>query len=218
VGLLMDRAALRIALQQPGFWRGRVLVVCAGMGPETDLVRGAGACSVVALDVSLQGLIGLRQRGSSCHLVVGDASRLPFRDGAFDAALVRQGLHHLPDPPAGVRELWRVTRRGFAFCEAQDSPVTRLAVALGVSTDEEEAGNIVYRFSRRRLRELFHELGVRHYRIYTLFASANMLLEQHVYRRLDRFPGLAVIVPLHRALNAVLGRWGNALVALVLKA
>jgi ubiquinone/menaquinone biosynthesis C-methylase UbiE len=42
----------------------------------------------------------------------GDAARLPFADGSFDLVFTRYMLLHVPDPPAGVREMLRVTRPG----------------------------------------------------------------------------------------------------------
>jgi SAM-dependent methyltransferase len=41
---------------------------------------------------------------------IGD--RLPFEDASFDAIFARQVLHHLPDLPAGMRELARLLRPG----------------------------------------------------------------------------------------------------------
>ncbi len=40
------------------------------------------------------------------------AEALPFPDGAFDAALAQLVVNFMTDPPAGVRELRRVTRAG----------------------------------------------------------------------------------------------------------
>jgi SAM-dependent methyltransferase len=44
--------------------------------------------------------------------VAGDAHRLPFEAGTFDAARTERTLQHLADPTAAVRELVRVTRAG----------------------------------------------------------------------------------------------------------
>ena len=43
--------------------------------------------------------------------VVGVAERLPFVDGAFDAAMALHTVHHWSDPAAGLAELRRVARR-----------------------------------------------------------------------------------------------------------
>lgn len=57
-----------------------------------------------------------RQRGESLvmdrPLVIADASRLPFRDHAFDFSRSSHLLEHLDDPEGHMRELERVSRRG----------------------------------------------------------------------------------------------------------
>jgi ubiquinone/menaquinone biosynthesis C-methylase UbiE len=42
----------------------------------------------------------------------GDASRLPFPSASFDLVFTRYMLLHVPDPPAVIREMLRVTRPG----------------------------------------------------------------------------------------------------------
>jgi len=77
---------------------------------------GAGAGSyepdgrrVYALEPSLR---MIRQRSApQTPVVQGVAERLPFRDGAFDAALAVLTVHHWPDLRAGLGELVRVARR-----------------------------------------------------------------------------------------------------------
>jgi ubiquinone/menaquinone biosynthesis C-methylase UbiE len=47
--------------------------------------------------------------------VVGDAARLPFEDGCFDAVTMAFMLFHLPEPSAGLAEVGRVLRPGGAL-------------------------------------------------------------------------------------------------------
>jgi SAM-dependent methyltransferase len=83
---------------------------------DTVLNVGAGAGSyepvnrrVVAVEPSLS---MIRQRGpGSAPVVQAGATHLPFRDGAFDAALAVLTLHHWPDRARGLAELARVARR-----------------------------------------------------------------------------------------------------------
>jgi SAM-dependent methyltransferase len=43
---------------------------------------------------------------------VGDATALPFADGAFDRVVTRYSFHHLPDPAVALGEMRRVCRPG----------------------------------------------------------------------------------------------------------
>ena len=49
-------------------------------------------------------------------LYVGDAQRLPYRDGVLDAVFGFGVLHHLPDWRGGVREIARVLKPGGIYC------------------------------------------------------------------------------------------------------
>ena len=75
------------------------------VGAGTGSYEPAGA---VALEPSPT-MIAQRTTSNPCARGVADA--LPFRDGAFDAALAVMTVHHWPDRIAGLRELQRVARR-----------------------------------------------------------------------------------------------------------
>ena len=82
---------------------------------ETLVNVGAGAGSyepsdrqVVAVEPSLT-MIRQRRPGIA-PVVQASAVDLPFRDGAFAAALAVLTVHHWPDRPRGLRELARVAR------------------------------------------------------------------------------------------------------------
>ncbi|HJR00264.1 MAG TPA: class I SAM-dependent methyltransferase [Methylomirabilota bacterium] len=86
------------------------------LGLATSVVNvGAGAGSyepadrrVVAVEISRE---MIRQRSAGAAPVVqASATALPFRAGAFDAALAVLTVHHWPDRPAGLAELRRVAR------------------------------------------------------------------------------------------------------------
>lgn len=79
-----------------------VLVIGAGEGGEgISVLRGAG-CHLVETDVAPGGRVR----------VVADAHALPFRDRAFDAAVVQAVLEHVTDPPACAGEIHRVLKAG----------------------------------------------------------------------------------------------------------
>ncbi len=93
-----------------------VLDLAAGTAVSTVELTRSGA-AVVACDFSL-GM--LREgRGRGVPLVAGDALRLPFSDGAFDAVTISFGLRNVVDTEAALVELARVTRSGgrMVICE-----------------------------------------------------------------------------------------------------
>src|SRR6185369_12472745 len=57
--------------------------------------------------------------GRDVPKVAGDATRLPFADGVFDAVTISFGLRNVVDHAAGLREMARVTRPGgrLVVCE-----------------------------------------------------------------------------------------------------
>jgi demethylmenaquinone methyltransferase/2-methoxy-6-polyprenyl-1,4-benzoquinol methylase len=112
------RRRTRQCLQlQPG---ERVLDLAAGTGVSTVELSRSGALAV-ACDFSL-GMLragrGVRTR-RRVPFVAGDALHLPFRDGAFDAAVISFGLRNVVDVPRALAELARVVRPGgrLVVCE-----------------------------------------------------------------------------------------------------
>ena len=70
----------------------------ARRGPRGGAVRALrGAC---------------RARVPGAEVVVAPAERLPFAAATFDVTLAQLVVNFLADPPAGVREMARVTRPG----------------------------------------------------------------------------------------------------------
>jgi demethylmenaquinone methyltransferase/2-methoxy-6-polyprenyl-1,4-benzoquinol methylase len=60
-----------------------------------------------------------RRREPGLRFVAGDALRLPFADGSFDAATISFGLRNTADPHAALAEMRRVVRPGgrLVVCE-----------------------------------------------------------------------------------------------------
>jgi demethylmenaquinone methyltransferase / 2-methoxy-6-polyprenyl-1,4-benzoquinol methylase len=104
------RSALRIG---PG---DKVLDLAAGTAVSTVELATSGAWCVAA-DFS----VGMLAAGAARPVpkVAGDATRLPFADGVFDAVTISFGLRNVVDHVAGLREMARVTRSGgrLVVCE-----------------------------------------------------------------------------------------------------
>ncbi len=112
----MWRRAVTAAVgAQPG---ERVLDLAAGTGTSSEPFAAAGA-TVVPCDFSLGMLRVGKGRVPDLAFTAGDALRLPFADGVFDAVTISFGLRNVADPAAGVAEMLRVTRPGgrLVVCE-----------------------------------------------------------------------------------------------------
>lgn len=114
------RRAADATCSQPGLC---VLDLCGGTGDLSVALAQAPAppSLVVCCDFSRPMLgratpkfarAGLAAR---CVAVEGDALRLPFRDGSFDAVAVGFGVRNLVDMSAGFREILRVLAPGGRF-------------------------------------------------------------------------------------------------------
>ena len=105
---LWRRAVAQAVDARPGEW---VLDLAAGTGTSSMPFQQAGA-NVVACDFSLGMLEVGRQRNPYLDFAAGDATKLPFKDGVFDAVTISFGLRNVEDTTAALRELRRVTKSG----------------------------------------------------------------------------------------------------------
>jgi demethylmenaquinone methyltransferase/2-methoxy-6-polyprenyl-1,4-benzoquinol methylase len=126
-----DRVGAALSFGQDARWRrglvdwvapastDRVLDVATGTGlVAARLVRCHG-CAVVGVDQSVEMLESARVRlagdarlAARIELVRGEAERLPFPDGSFDALTFSYLLRYVDDPGETMRELARVVRPG----------------------------------------------------------------------------------------------------------
>lgn len=119
-----------------------VLDVCAGLGGPARVLAHLRGCRVTGVDLNrgrcaagrrLTAMVGL---GDRVRLVNGNATALPFRRAAFSAVVSQEGLLHVPDKGAALRECARVL-----------VPGGRLAFTDWIATPRLEDGE------RRRLEE-----------------------------------------------------------------
>jgi len=96
-------------------WDGTQIVADVGCGNGFDLrqIVPQGRCRLaIGFDLSagmLRSLKDLRQSGG-LSLVQADAQHLPLPDQAVDVAMAMHMLYHVPDIPAAIRELRRITK------------------------------------------------------------------------------------------------------------
>src|SRR5262245_40558003 len=93
----------------------RVLDVGSGNGYVLSRYAAAGA-KVHGVDLTSAGINLCRRRfdimGLPGHFAVGNAESLPFEGATFDCVCSMGVLHHTPDTPRAVREVFRVLRPG----------------------------------------------------------------------------------------------------------
>lgn len=102
-----------------GRGEGRLLDVGCGTGAYATGMAGLG-WDVTGLDASEDMLRRARERG--VEAIHGDATRLPFGDATFDAAVSLWTHTDVPDLGAMLREIVRVLRPGAAFVYAGGHP------------------------------------------------------------------------------------------------
>ncbi len=135
--------------QDPRWRRAMVGAVRAGTGDRVlDVATGTGmvacelaaryGCAVVGLDQSERMLGRARAKLAAdpalarhIDLVVGEAERLPFDDGEFDALTFTYLLRYVDDPAATMRELARVVKPGGTIASLEFAvPRRRITRAL----------------------------------------------------------------------------------------
>lgn len=112
ISLGQDRRWRRATLEAVGARPGEtVLDLAAGTGTSSEPFDAAGV-RVVPCDFSVGMLAVGKRRRPDLPFTAGDATRLPFADGAFDAVTISFGLRNVVDTAAALAEMRRVTRPG----------------------------------------------------------------------------------------------------------
>lgn len=114
----------------------RILDLAAGTGASSTPFAAAGA-TTVACDFSAGMLAEGRRRHPQLTFVAGDALRLPFGDGAFDAVTISFGLRNVASVGTALAELARVTRPDgrLVVLETARPPAATLRAAHGMYVD-----------------------------------------------------------------------------------
>ena len=93
--------------------RARVLDVACGTGDLSLTLFETTGARVVGTDFCRPMLaVAARKIPSQVRLIEGDALRLPFRSGSFDAVTIAFGLRNLSSVENGLAELCRVLKPG----------------------------------------------------------------------------------------------------------
>lgn len=111
-----------------------VLEVGCGTGRFSQRIASLGA-DLTVLDIGPSLVKAVSER-LGCKGVVGDACKLPFADGSFDAVISSECIEHTPDPLAAISEMCRVCKAGGTVCFTTPNklwyPVLWLSVKLHI--------------------------------------------------------------------------------------
>jgi ubiquinone/menaquinone biosynthesis C-methylase UbiE len=105
------------------------LEIGPGPGVTTDWLRErVPSLTCIEIDSKLADSLKERLDGSNVTVVEGDATAMPFPDGAFDTAVCFTMLHHVPSRALQDRllaEAYRVLKPGGVFTGSDSTPSLR---------------------------------------------------------------------------------------------
>ena len=129
----------------------RILDGAVGLGQLAGRMQQRGY-RVFGIDYAFEAALHVK-RTSTIPAVVGDMTRMPFRDGAFDGVTTGETLEHLDDDASAAREIARVLREG-GSCIATVPALQSLWNASDVYFEHRR------RYSRAQLQSLFRTAGL----------------------------------------------------------
>jgi SAM-dependent methyltransferase len=143
---------------------GRMLREVANLPPGSRILDGAVGLGTLAvsmqqsghrafgIDYSFDAALHVRMT-STVPVVVGDMTRMPFRDGVFDGVTSGETLEHLEGDAAAAREMRRVVREG-GIC------VITVPALMSLWSSSDDYYGHLRRYSRDSLRALFRSAGL----------------------------------------------------------
>jgi demethylmenaquinone methyltransferase / 2-methoxy-6-polyprenyl-1,4-benzoquinol methylase len=95
-------------------WRKKFVRLLEGRKKIADVCCGSGAMFPILGSRILAGLdftramLKVASKYPEARLVEGDAQKIPFTTGSFDAAIIVYSVRNIPDVPAALKELHRI--------------------------------------------------------------------------------------------------------------
>ncbi|EJC79740.1 methylase involved in ubiquinone/menaquinone biosynthesis [Rhizobium leguminosarum bv. trifolii WSM2297] len=117
-----------------------------------------------------------------------DAAALPFEDGDFDLVIAMHMLYHLPDPAAGIAEMWRVLKPGGFLAVTTNGignmrEIYRLTAVFGSAPTDPAAEAFGYEAAERLMRSQFGNVAMSEYP-----ASLRITKPEDVFLALTSYP------------------------------
>jgi SAM-dependent methyltransferase len=121
-----ERAVLPRLADWLGDAEGALLDVGCGVGKLGEALAASGRAPRALVGTDFHRKLLEEARDGYAGLVQADVHHLPFKDGAFAAAITTNALHHFPDPVRAMSEIARVLRPGAALVTFDPRYVTPL--------------------------------------------------------------------------------------------
>lgn len=90
---------------------GLVLVCGCGVGVECKVLRDQGI-SVVGLDINRKAIKVASSNMSGVSFIIGNATKLPFKDESFSRIICSAVLEHISDDKSAILEMQRTLKSG----------------------------------------------------------------------------------------------------------
>jgi ubiquinone/menaquinone biosynthesis C-methylase UbiE len=135
---------------------GRVLEI--GCGEGANLLHLGAKDGWVGVDFAQGKLAFARSSLGKVFFARADVAHLPFPDGTFDAILIRDVLHHVPDRQAALGEAFRVLGPGGTLGVIEPNRGSPLVLAQALLVPAERA---VLASHRERIASELRHVGLR---------------------------------------------------------
>lgn len=151
----------------------RVLDAGCGAGRHLCEAFRSDGVDVIGIDLNWEDLCKARgflclmnnESGGSWMTAMANVTRLPFKDGVFDAVICSEVLEHIPDNKGAIAELVRVLKPGrdLAVSVPRFLP-ERICWALSKSYHQEPGGHIRI-YKKKALQRIFENAGTKCWKI-----------------------------------------------------
>ncbi len=129
----------------------RILDGAVGLGQLAVRMEKRGY-RVIGIDYAFEAALHVR-RTSSVPAVVGDLTRMPFRDGSFEAMTTGETLEHLDDDASAAREIGRVL-------ENEGRVIATVPAMQSLWSASDDYYEHRRRYARSQLADLFRRAGL----------------------------------------------------------
>ncbi|HEY0142241.1 MAG TPA: class I SAM-dependent methyltransferase [Thermoanaerobaculia bacterium] len=129
----------------------RLLDGAVGLGQLAGRMQHSGY-RVIGIDYAFDAALHVR-RTSTIPVVVGDMTRMPFRESTFDGVTTGETLEHLRDDAAAAREIGRVLRE-------EGTVIATVPALQSLWSASDDYYEHLRRYSRGQLGGLFRAAGL----------------------------------------------------------